>query len=176
MNFLRYSRHSRSSRQFGNFFNPQPVENFVGTCPIYGHKYFETPIQKYGPFNKWEITVEKRRVEWNADYGTFGKMDPSQQHLLIQDIMRKRLFTVEWERWLRSKRLRAPTDKEIAINTIKKNETAAKGKALENMYNKVNKLLVSLFTNSINSLYEGSAPYQKVSYRLRIKLENLSLL
>jgi len=150
MNFLRITRHSKnqlitskqftsinnlqSTRPLTSLFNPQPVENFVGQCPIYGHKYYETPIQKYGAFNKWEITVEKRRVDWNADYGTFGKMDPSQQHLLIQEIMRKRLFTVEWERWLRSKRLNAPSDKEIAVNTIKKNTTAAKGKALENMY------------------------------------------
>jgi len=148
MNFLRVTRHSAtrlsttrhtpnqlsSTRPFTSFFNPQPVENFVGQCPIYGHKYYETPIQKYGPFEKWEITVDKRRVDWNADYGTFGKMDPSQQHLLIQEIMRKRLFTVEWERWLRAKRLSPPSDKEIAVNTIKKNETAAKGKALENIY------------------------------------------
>lgn len=35
---------------------------------------------------------------------------------------------------MRSKRVKAPTDQEIAINTIRKNETAAKGKALENKY------------------------------------------
>ena len=135
MSYLRL-RLISSRTFFQNPFNPKPVEHHVGTCPIYGHKYYQTPVQKYGPLNKWEVTVEQRRVDWNADYGTFGKMDPSQQHLLIQEIMRKRLFAVEWERWLRSKRLNPPSDKEIAINTIKKNQTAAKGQALQEKYRK----------------------------------------
>merc|ERR1712127_845069 len=137
MNILRATTkiNVSSTRPFiMGLFNPQPIEDHVGTCPIYGHKYYETRIQKYGFRDNWEITVDKRRVEWNADYGTFGKVDPSQQHLLIQEIMQKRLYTVEWERCIRSKRVKAPTDQEIAINTIKKNDTAAKGKALENKY------------------------------------------
>merc|ERR1712127_965328 len=114
----------------------------MGSCPIYGHKYFSVPPQTYS-FG-CEIREEKREIDYNLEI-VLGRettkaerakhmMDPSQLHVVINEVMFQKLYTHEWEEWLRYQRLDPPTDAEILNNKKAKDSQSLLGNAVEKGY------------------------------------------
>ena len=130
------SRNYRIFDLYKEKFGPQRTH--VGTCPIYGHKYYEINPQKHGLFKGSEFKTYKRECDWNFGEGyDFEKMTPHEKYWKVQELTSKTLFVPEWDRWMRMKKRDPPTDEEVYASMAKKQKTAEKGRAIEDRYKEI---------------------------------------
>ena len=119
-----------------NFFM-KPTRHLVGTCPLYGHKYYLQPQQTV-----LGVTYDEKR---EADYNLSGitskrtgletyvsKFSKSEDAKAIFDHVNKnKMYSLEWEAWLRWKRNDPPTDSEVKMKDYNKKQTAKIGNEIE---------------------------------------------
>lgn len=131
-------RTTRNPQFLKNIF-AKPVENFVGQCPVYGHKYYEIPVQEYGLGKT--IKQPKRRVDFAVKFGNkfhqhLSAFSESEKVMKSVEIIENREYSVQWRAWLELKRRDPPQDNEIKMSNYALHQTALKGTMLEEQYDK----------------------------------------